>query len=327
MSDLARRQQKASVPSRINDRVMPSMGTAALQRGRGTEVLAIVVLYRLSPQESSAFQSLMRSLGQVPGAPIACVVYDNSPAAHELPETSFACVYHHDPLNPGLAVAYQYALERAERDGTPWLLLLDQDTIITAEYLTEALQVTRDLREKQDIGAIVPKLVQDGLVLSPHWPHGSRSLQSFDDRFGFMEPNVRVYNSGALLRVEAVRVVGGFPMNYPLDYLDHAMFARLQAQQQLIFLLHATLLHQLESKSQDVHVALNSSPRLRGTLAAEARFYRQYGSRRDRLLLLRRRAKLAFCMLRRMEFRSLAALVRCTAKVNGGDPRSAPMSK
>lgn len=288
------------------------MTNAGLQQKRKTEVLVVVVLYRLSPHESPAFQSLVRSVDQAPGIPIACVVYDNSPAAHELPVIPFACTYRHDPSNLGLAVAYQYALEQAEREGISWLLLLDQDTTVTAEYLAEALQMAGDLRERPDVGAIVPKLVQDGQVLSPHWPYGSRSRQSFGDRFGLIEPNVRVYNSGSLLRVEAVRAAQGFPLDYPLDYLDHAMFARLQIQQRRVFLLHATLPHQLESKSQDVHTALKNSLRLRGILAAETRFYRQYGSRFDQLLLLRRRTKLAFGMLRRMELRSLVALIRCT---------------
>lgn len=282
-----------------------------LDLDRVTKVLAVVVLYQLSPQESPAFQSLLRAAGQFPGMPIACVVYDNSPAAQELPETPFSCTYRHDPSNPGLAVAYQSAFKQAERNGTSWLLLLDQDTTITAEYLTEALQAASNLQHDQGLGAIVPKLVQDGFVLSPHWPHGNRSQQSFNELSGFLEPDVRVYNSGALLRIEAVRAAGGIPLNYPLDYLDHAIFARLRAQGHRVFLLHAALSHQLESKSQDMHVALKSSPRLRGMLTAEARFYRQYGSRRDRLLLLRRRAKLALGMLRRMEPRSLAALLRC----------------
>ena len=288
------------------------MNTSGLQRDRGAEVLAVVVLYRISPDESPAFQSLVRTLGELPGAPVACVVYDNSPAAHGLPVTSFSCTYYHDPSNPGLAVAYQYALDQAEREGISWLLLLDQDTTVTGEYLAEALRMVSDLRERREVGAIAPKLVQDGLVLSPHWPHGERSRQGFGERFGLMEPNVRVYNSGSLLRVETIRATGGFPLNYPLDYLDHAVFARLKAQRRRVFLLHAALPHQLESKSQDVRVALKSSVRLRGMLSAEMRFYREYGSRLDRLLLLRRRAKLAFGMLRRMELRSLAALIRCT---------------
>lgn len=288
---------------------MNSVGT---QHNRETEILVIVVLYRMSPQESPAFQSLVQTLKQVPQASIACVVYDNSTTIHELPVTPFACTYRHNPSNPGLAVAYQYALEQAEREHISWLLLLDQDTTVTAEYLVEAMQRVQELRVKEELGVIVPKLVQDGLVLSPHWAQGDKTGRSFRDRSGVMELNVRAYNSGALLRVEAVRAAGGFPLDYPLDYLDHALFAQLQAQGRGIFLLHAALPHQLESKAQDILLALKSSPRLRGMLTAETRFYRQYGTRLDQLLLLQRRAKMAFGMLTRMEFRSLAALIRCT---------------
>ena len=277
------------------------MNDAGTLPERGTLVLAVVVLYRMSPEESPAFQSLMRAVVEASANSIACVVYDNSPAAHLLPATPFACTYRHDAANPGLAAAYQYALEQAEVAGVPWLLLLDQDTVVTAEYLAEAVREVGSLRERTELGAIVPKLVQDGLVLSPHWPFGHGSQEGFGERFGVMEPEARFYNSGALLRVEAVRAAGGFPLNYPLDYLDHAMFARLQAQQRSVFLLHAELTHQLESKSQDIHVDLKGSPRLRGILAAETRFYREYGSGRDRLLLLRRRAGLALRMGRRLE--------------------------
>ncbi len=288
------------------------MKDSGLRGDRRVEVLVVVVLYRLSPYESPAFQSLLRAVDQIPNAQIACVVYDNSPQAQELPATPFTCSYRHDSTNPGLAVAYQYALERAEVEGIPWLLLLDQDTMVTAEYLREALGRARELRDQPEIGAIVPKLVQDDAVLSPHWPHGHRSRQSFGDRYGLMEPEVRVYNSGTLLRVEAVRAAGGFPLDFPLDYLDHAVFARLQAQRRRVFLLGATLQHELASKSQDVYKTLKSSPRLRGMLAAETRFYRHYGSGVDRLRLHKRRLKLALGMLRRLEFRSLAALVRST---------------
>jgi len=275
-------------------------------------VLVVVVLYRLSPHESPAFQSLVRTVGRARGTSLCCVVYDNSPAAHPLPATPFACTYRHDPSNPGLAVAYQYALMQAEREGIPWLLLLDQDTVVTAEYLAEAMQMVSDLRTRPEVAAIVPKLVQDGDVLSPHLPQGDRSRRGFSDRFGLMEPNLCVYNSGSLLRVEAVLAAEGFPSEYPLDYLDHAMFARLRAQQKRVFLLHAALPHQLESKSQDLHTDLKNSPRLRGMMTAETRFYRQYGSRLEQLLLLRRRAKLAFGMLWRMQLGSFAALIRCT---------------
>jgi GT2 family glycosyltransferase len=275
------------------------------------QVLAVLVLYRISPEASQAFQTLVQSVQQLPEAPVACVVYDNSPEAHPLPENPFACLYHHNPMNGGLVAAYQFALEHAERKGIPWLLLLDQDTALTAAFLREALAASEELEGQREIGAIVPKLVQESIVLSPHWPYGNRSQQSFSDRFGRLEPDVRVYNSGSLLRVEAVRAAGGFPSDFPLDYLDHAVFARLRAEGRGVFLLHASLAHQLESKNTDLPSTLYCSPRLQGMLRSEIRFYRLYGSGRDRLLLLRRRAKLALRMLARLQFRSLAILLRC----------------
>ena len=57
---------------------------------------------------------------------------------------------------------------------------------------------------------------------------------------------------------------------------------------------------------------LQTSVRLRGMLLAESRFYRQYGSGRERILLWRRRLRLAVSMLSRLQFRSLAALIRST---------------
>ena len=266
----------------------------------------------MAPDESPAFQSLVESAGQLADLPIACLIYDNSPHAHALPATLFPCSYHHNPSNPGLAAAYEYALQQAERAGTDWLLLLDQDTTLTDAYLVELLQAASDLRASSEIGAIVPKLMQDGAVLSPHWPRGKRWHQGFHDQYGTMQSPVCVYNSGAVVRVAAMRPAGGFPQNFPLDYLDHAVFARLRAQDRKTFLLHAALPHQLESKSQDIHVELKHSRRLQAMLAAESRFYREYGSSRDRLLLLRRRAKLALGMVWRAQLRSLVALMRHT---------------
>lgn len=279
----------------------------------GPQLLIVLVLYRMSPEASPAFQSLVDAVKHVPASSLRSIVYDNSPEAHTVSHVPFALHYHHDPSNPGLAVAYQFALEHASRDGIPWLLLLDQDTVVTPGYLAEALQTASELEPLQEIGAIVPKLLEDSQVLSPHWPHGKGSTRSFGDRDGLLEPDVCVYNSGSLLRVKSICAAGGFPREFPLDYLDHATFARLRARGQRVFLLHAALSHRLESKEVDVRYTLHSSPRLCGMLAAETRFYREYGSRRDRLLLFRRRAKMALGMLRRAQFRSLAALLRCTA--------------
>lgn len=275
------------------------------------KIQVVLVLYCLAPEQSSAFltlSDLISALGMA--SSFACMVYDNSPTAHDLPATTFPCEYRHDPSNPGLALPYQAALESAARTETPWLLLLDQDTVLTADYLSKLLESARAFKERREIAAIVPRLVQDEAVLSPHLPHGTATTHSFRDRSGLLESNVCVYNSASLLRVEALEHNGGFPQDFALDYLDHAVFRRLHDGGGRVFLLPTTLKHNLAGKAQDIVKALKESARLRSVLAAEGRFYRQYGSRADRLRLVRRRTMLAFRMLLRLELRSLVALLR-----------------
>ena len=135
------------------------------------KIFAVVVLYRSSPAESVAFTCLREHLEQ--NAPLLdrfeCLVYDNSPEAHDIEAVSFRCSYIHDPSNPGLARPYNVALARAEQAGASWLMLLDQDTGVTAEYLNEVVQTVAGAELSNKIVAIVPKLVQGDRVLSPHW--------------------------------------------------------------------------------------------------------------------------------------------------------------
>jgi GT2 family glycosyltransferase len=283
------------------------------QEAHKTRILAVLVLYRIAPEQSSTFSTLVHSLSKLSSTFVRCIVYDNSPEAHLVPVTPFPCEYRHDPSNPGLAAAYQAALDQAQLAGIPWLLLLDQDTVLTTEYLAELMRTADELEQRNVIAAIVPKLMQDGIVLSPHWPHGAGESKPFSDRSGLLEPDICVYNSGALLRVESVLACGGFPQDFPLDYLDHAMFASLHARGGRVFLLSVSLLHHLDSKAANMGYDLKTSVRLQGMLLAESKFYRQYGSTRERNLMWCRRLRLAAGMLSRLQFRSLAALIRSTS--------------
>ena len=57
----------------------------------------------------------------------------------------FPIHYVHDPSNGGLASAYNYALARAESEEREWLLLLDQDTSLTAEFISELVETSESL--------------------------------------------------------------------------------------------------------------------------------------------------------------------------------------
>jgi GT2 family glycosyltransferase len=254
----------------------------------GCRILAVVALYEQSPGESNALSSFRAILNGDPAmaSHFSLVIYDNSAESHQIAE-DFTLHYVHDPANGGLAAAYNYALSRAEDTGYEWLLLLDQDTTLTSEFLAELIDCANALRTEDNVAAIVPKLMVRGTILSPaeHFldflRHQFRNyVQTLGQAAGIQQGRVSAYNSGSTLSVPVLRSIGGFPKEFWLDYLDHAVFHALWASGRRVYVLHAVLQHELAESD------LNARPiwRFRNVLRAQSLFVKRTGSFTDRLL-------------------------------------------
>jgi GT2 family glycosyltransferase len=248
----------------------------------------VTVLYNQAPADSHALSSFFRILNEHPqmDGHFSLVVYDNPPHSHEVTET-LPFDYVHDPSNAGLAAAYNYALVRAEAAGYEWLLLLDQDTTLSSEFFVELLACANSLRPEDKVAAIVPKLIVRGTILSPaeHFidfiRHQFRnSVLTLDQAAGVQRQRISAYNSGSTLSVSVLRSVGGFPQEFWLDYLDHAVFHTLSSSGYRVYVLHAVLEHELAESD------LNARPiwRFRNMLQAQSLFVKYAGSFSDRLL-------------------------------------------
>jgi len=253
-------------------------------------ITAVIVLYQRPPAKSEAFASLSDLISCDPalGAAFRIVLYDNSPFAQQLPNKSIPVEYVHDAANGGLVAAYHYALTQALRTGSEWLLLLDQDTTLTAEYVAEMFKVIHTQSDGSTIAAAVPILVDDRVV-SPeadffyHLRHQFPFRRLFPvsrEASGVQAYPVNAYNSGAVLKVSALQKIGGFPSSFRLDYLDHALFCELQQHGYSIFVLPAVLQHKL------AHRDLNqvSPARHTSVLQSQSLFVFRYGNRLDHLL-------------------------------------------
>ncbi len=253
-------------------------------------IQAVVVLYKCSFERCESLTSLAGILKQHPNwaQKFSLLVYDNSPQA-QVPadQGSVTVTYVHDPGNGGLAVAYNTGLARAEREQCTWLLLLDQDTSLTAEFVGELLEVATTVQEQPSVGAIVPKLMVRGEMHSPasdfitevrriRYPRTLVYLQAE----GVQPEHLVAYNSGSSLRVSALRAMGGFPAKFWLDFLDHAVFHKLFTEGYRVYILKARLAHDF-SGSQ-----LGSVPAWRqlNVLLARTLYMKQNGSMIDRLL-------------------------------------------
>jgi GT2 family glycosyltransferase len=247
-------------------------------------VLAVVVLYRQTMAESPSCRVLLECMaadGPLRDS-VELLVTDNSPEAQPLP-ADFPGRYVHDGENPGLAKRYNLGLRMAAEQGLGWLLLLDQDTSLTREYLDEMLQRSVELANEEQVAAVAPKLVSGGVLQSPHRPPFQPVRSGVDVASkGILPGRLCVYNSGALLRVSALLAIEGFPEAYGLDYLDHAVFAQLQARGGRVYVMDAQLEHEMSIYRSDHETNPAWPARQRNQLASAVRFYREFGSLRER---------------------------------------------
>jgi GT2 family glycosyltransferase len=258
---------------------------------QAAHLTAVVVLYGQSPGRSAALCSLLDAAAGQPNTAaqhISLVVYDNSPAPHAPPVSAALEVrYIHDAENSGLARAYNAALTHAKESGSTWLLLLDQDTRLSSEYLTELLAACDALAPVAEVGAIVPKLWAGTRLYSPEAPFLWQIRQQFSNQHhavdeavsGLAASPLTAYNSGAALRVSALEQMGGFPEEFWLDYLDHAVFQQLRIRGYGLWVMRTVLQQNLS------HMDLNTVPMWRhwSVLSAQTRFVLKFGNAADRL--------------------------------------------
>lgn len=236
-------------------------------------VLAVLVLYQAEPNNGHTLPSFCRALNESGLAHrFRLLIYDNSPHQSTMPsEISVPFSYIHDPRNGGLSRAYNTAMEVAEEAGSEWLLLLDQDTLVDANFLRTLSIHLPKAAENRQCAALAPKLLSKSKIISPArvlW--GGWVLPVDESSSGFYSREMIALNSGTLLRIATIREIGGFNPVFWLDYLDHWLFNRLYRAGYFIYVLDVALPHDLSLGN----IRGVSTARYKNILLAEGEFYR-----------------------------------------------------
>lgn len=252
--------------------------TAAVVR-----VFAIVVLYRATPADSRAFQSLQEAIRRLSSEHLylKTLLYDNTPGGCDpgsLPED----VRYEAARQNGLADAYNRALAIALHEECNWLLILDQDTALPADFLSHMIRYATDLNSDERIGAIVPHMLDAGRRVAPvcirYW--GVSYLSS--DFEGTSRREVHATNSATLFRVSALKQVGGYSPYFWLDYVDGYMFHQLYLHGMKVFVAKDVQVnHQLSL----LHGGDLKPDRYHNILRAESAYWDLYGGRVQGLAL------------------------------------------
>jgi GT2 family glycosyltransferase len=237
-------------------------------------LVVVLVLYKTKLSDSVTFQSLKTAAFYYKHS-IFVMVYDNSPEPCMLEQFqtdgNMTIQYIHNSSNPGLSLAYNKGITIAKGKSVKWILLLDQDTHLSKDYLSVFFNSVYEKLFENAVCAL-PKVVSmdEGNVISPiriYFGAIFRPLKVIKP--GISKETVTGINSGTFLSVAFIDELGGFSSQYKLDMLDHWYFSEIAKAKQKVFILSSVIRHNLSINFFEREVTI---ARYKDILNAEKKF-------------------------------------------------------
>lgn len=204
------------------------------------EILAVVVRYKVSLEESETICTIANNFSQYPELKekFKILIWDNSPTA--LLEKDivlpFEVIYKHSSINVGVSGAYNSALNYAEEHNCPWILLLDQDSSLPQDYLVTIYKYGMKLLDESRVAAVAPILINGQSPISPGQIkyYGVKVIKPPVE--GVQRGEFYSANSGTLMRCASLRESGGFDEDFWLDLSDIVLFRKLHAIGKVLYI-------------------------------------------------------------------------------------------
>jgi rhamnosyltransferase len=217
--------------------------------------LTIVVLYKISVKGSASLFTLNKA-AVIANRTIEVLVYDNSPKPDSDINNSLSCYsniiinYVSDTSNKGLSYAYNYGANLAREKNYNWLLLLDQDTRVSSEYLNI---IYKEVPQNPLIKLFCPKLyLKDGSLFSPCRYFFKRGFQLKEIKEGINSlKQLSPVNSGMLISTDAFFEAGGYNEKVKLDFSDFQFIERFKRKYDNFFVLKTSFLQDFSNDEVD----------------------------------------------------------------------------
>jgi GT2 family glycosyltransferase len=201
-------------------------------------LFVVIVLYKSSASDSVSFRTVQEAIKRVPQNKlrVRILLYDNTPDATPPGTLPEGVDYEQSAKNNGLSKAYNRALEIAESENFQWLLTLDQDTQLPADFLAKLCEIISLHESSPEIAAVAPLIVEREKQLSPEYFLFDAIPRYVPRGFTGVSPRKTfAFNSASTLRVSALREIGGYNPLFWLDYSDAYIYSRLNASGKKIY--------------------------------------------------------------------------------------------
>lgn len=209
-------------------------------------IVAGIVLY--NPQEERLKENLDAIRGQVDGV----VLVDNGSDCKDVLDEleGEGCMVFRNGENRGIAYALNQILSYCYRQSIPWVITLDQDSVVSDNIISVYKNYMAD-----DVGIICPKIID-------------RNFKRAEDVYDYEVAEVSwCITSASLTNVKAWYDVGGFDSAMFIDWVDMDFCIALRNHgYRILQTMRTWILHELGENSRIKHIngreiyLLNRSP-------------------------------------------------------------------
>lgn len=231
-----------------------------------------LVAYAQKFTETESFESLLKMSDSIKNK-LNIIVFDNGSVDYS--DTSLLSCFHSltylynaNSKERGTRIAYETSLAHSADE---WLMLLDDDTSLTEEYLGTLLAELENKDRDGEIVAYCAK-IYDGITQISPTASETLDMLLYPSESGVYEQNISGISSTLTLNQSFIRKIGGFSKEFPLDYLDHWIFAKIISNHKKVKVLNCKLSHQLSVQD----LASLSEERFYSIFSSEYRFYKAY---------------------------------------------------
>ena len=212
-----------------------------------SDLVCILVLYKLTLEESDTFISLSKSIEST-SSKCTIVVYDNSPEPHYNSSKIYPnwnILYVHNKENGGVSIAYNEGAKLAQTLNKKWLLLLDQDTYFELNLFEKYFENINSYQ----IGKVFVPILKSGFNnISPSYYFLKRGKAMGDIIPGPLKfKNKTFLNSGLLISLDTFLEAKGYIETIKLYYSDFSFSEKLSRINKYFYVVDSFAKHSLNS--------------------------------------------------------------------------------
>lgn len=184
-------------------------------------IYALIVIYNKSCEDSNSIKDIRKFSPDIP-----LIVFDNSETDFE--NESFCrnngYIYYSKKKNIGISKAYNYVIKNTNFDDGDYLIMLDDDTHLTLEYIRELKAKVKE----NSYDVILPIVYAKDKIISPYNYHmncRSKMVKAPDE---LIMSKVSGINSGMIIKTNVFKKVR-YNEELFLDYVDYDFMRRIHS--------------------------------------------------------------------------------------------------